>query len=92
MDLKLRGKVAVLTGASVGIGLAVAEGFAAEGVDLVLAARGRERLQEVAVDIATRYGVRVVPVACDVGTPEGVETRRTCEDYLGARMQTIRRP
>lgn len=73
MDLKLRGKVAVLTGASVGIGLAVAEGFAAEGVNLVLAARQRERLEQVALDIATRHGVRVVPVACDVGTTEGVD-------------------
>jgi 3-oxoacyl-[acyl-carrier protein] reductase len=73
MDLKLRGKVAVLTGASVGIGLAVAEGFAAEGVNLVLAARQRERLEQVAADIAMRYGVRAVPVTCDVATMEGVD-------------------
>jgi NAD(P)-dependent dehydrogenase (short-subunit alcohol dehydrogenase family) len=43
MDLNLRGKVAVITGGSVGIGLAVAEGLAAEGVDLLLAARDGER-------------------------------------------------
>jgi NAD(P)-dependent dehydrogenase (short-subunit alcohol dehydrogenase family) len=73
MDLKLRGKVAVLTGASVGIGLAVAEGFAAEGVNLVLAARQRERLEQVAAEIASRYGVRVVPVGCDVSASEGVD-------------------
>ncbi|WP_109482227.1 SDR family oxidoreductase [Paraburkholderia sp. C35] len=73
MDLKLRGKVAVLTGASVGIGLAVAEAFAGEGVHLVMAARQRERLEQVASDIAARHGVRVVPVACDVATPEGVD-------------------
>jgi NAD(P)-dependent dehydrogenase (short-subunit alcohol dehydrogenase family) len=73
MDLKLRGKVAVLTGASVGIGLAVAEGFAAEGVHLVLAARQRERLEQVAADLAARFGVRAVPVACDVATKEGVD-------------------
>ena len=40
MDLGLKGKVAVITGGSVGIGLAIAEGLAAEGVDIVIAARG----------------------------------------------------
>jgi len=43
MDLALKGKVAVITGGSVGIGLAIAEGLAAEGVNLVLAARLRIR-------------------------------------------------
>lgn len=72
MDLKLRGKVAVLTGASVGIGLAVAEAFAAEGVNLVLAARQRDRLEAAAADIAARYSVQTLPVACDVSTVAGV--------------------
>jgi NAD(P)-dependent dehydrogenase (short-subunit alcohol dehydrogenase family) len=73
MDLKLRGKVAVITGASVGIGLAVAEAFAVEGVHTVLAARQRDRLDAAAADIAARHGVRAVPVACDVATAEGVD-------------------
>jgi NAD(P)-dependent dehydrogenase (short-subunit alcohol dehydrogenase family) len=73
MDLKLRGKTAVLTGASVGIGLAVAEGFAAEGVNLVLAARQPERLADAAARIAAQHGVQAVAVACDVATVEGVE-------------------
>lgn len=72
MDLKLRGKVAVITGASVGIGLAAADAFAAEGVHLVLAARQRERLDAAAAEIAARHQVRAVPVACDVATTEGV--------------------
>jgi NAD(P)-dependent dehydrogenase (short-subunit alcohol dehydrogenase family) len=74
MDLNLRGKVAVLTGASVGIGLAVAEAFAAEGAQLVLAARQPERLDEAAASIAAQYGVKAVPVACDVSTQTGVDT------------------
>lgn len=45
MDLGLSGKVAVITGGSVGIGLAIAEGLAAEGCNLVLAARGSERVE-----------------------------------------------
>ena len=43
MDLQLKDKVAVITGGSVGIGLAVAEGLAAEGVNLVLVARQTDR-------------------------------------------------
>ena len=73
MDLGLRGKVAVVTGGSVGIGLAVAEGLAAEGVDLVLAARQAERVEAAAAAVAGRYGVRAVDVACDVATAAGCE-------------------
>src|ERR1700761_4785586 len=71
MDLGLAGKVAVITGGSVGIGLAVAEGLAAEGANLVLAARGEERLRAEAERIAAASGVRAVPVAADVGTAAG---------------------
>jgi len=71
MDLELRDKVAVITGASIGIGLAVAEGLAAEGVHVVMAARQGERLEEAAARVGKDYGVRAVPVACDVATAEG---------------------
>jgi NAD(P)-dependent dehydrogenase (short-subunit alcohol dehydrogenase family) len=73
MDLGLKGKVAVVTGGSVGIGLAIAEGLAAEGVDLVIAARGAERVGDEARRIAERFGVRVEGVACDVATPAGTD-------------------
>jgi NAD(P)-dependent dehydrogenase (short-subunit alcohol dehydrogenase family) len=72
MDLKLRGKVAVVTGASVGIGLAVADALAGEGVQLVLAARQQERLEAAAADLAARHGVRALAVACDVASAAGV--------------------
>jgi NAD(P)-dependent dehydrogenase (short-subunit alcohol dehydrogenase family) len=71
MDLHLRDKVAVITGASVGIGLAVANALAAEGVHVVLAARQADRLADEARNIADRHGVRAVPVACDVAKAEG---------------------
>jgi NAD(P)-dependent dehydrogenase (short-subunit alcohol dehydrogenase family) len=70
MELGLKDKVAVITGGSVGIGLAIAEGFAAEGVNLVLAARDEARLDRVAEAIRETHGVRVVPVACDVSLAE----------------------
>jgi len=73
MDLGLKGKVAVVTGGSVGIGLAIAEGLAAEGVDLVLAARDSERVRQEANRIAAAYRVRADPVACDVATREGTD-------------------
>lgn len=73
MDLGLNGKVAVVTGGSVGIGLAIAEGLAAEGCHLVLAARNAERLAAEAARIASATGVRAVPVACDVGTAAGCD-------------------
>jgi 3-oxoacyl-[acyl-carrier protein] reductase len=73
MDLKLRDKVAVVTGASVGIGFAIAEGLAAEGVNLVLAARQEGRLTLAAEKIAAAHGVKTIAVACDVGTAEGTQ-------------------
>jgi NAD(P)-dependent dehydrogenase (short-subunit alcohol dehydrogenase family) len=74
MDLGLGGKVAAITGASVGIGLGVAEAFAREGAHLVMAARGGERLDAEATRIAEEFGVSAVAVACDVATPAGAET------------------
>ena len=73
MDLGLKGKVAVITGGSVGIGLAVAQGLAAEGVNVVLAARQVERLQEAAAAIAKTFDVKALAAPCDVATPEGCE-------------------
>ena len=71
MELGLRDKVAVVTGASVGIGLAIANGLAAEGAHLVLAAREPGRLADAAAALKERHRVRAVGVACDVGTVEG---------------------
>jgi NAD(P)-dependent dehydrogenase (short-subunit alcohol dehydrogenase family) len=73
MDLGLRGKAAVITGASVGIGLGVAEGLAAEGVDIVLSARQGDRLKDAADRIASTCGVRTLAVAGDVATAEGTK-------------------
>lgn len=73
MDLGLVGKAAVITGGSVGIGLAVAEGLAAEGANLLITARGGERLQSEAARLAETFGVTVKAVAADVATAAGCD-------------------
>ena len=72
MDLGLRGKVAVITGASVGIGLAISEGLAAEGVYLVMVARQQDRLQGEATRLSEQFGVKSIAVPCDVATAAGI--------------------
>lgn len=73
MDLGLKDKVAVVTGGSVGIGLAITRGLAAEGVHLGLVARNGERLADVAREIGDEYGVRAIDVAGDVSAAADVD-------------------
>jgi NAD(P)-dependent dehydrogenase (short-subunit alcohol dehydrogenase family) len=73
MDLGLRNKLVVITGGSVGIGLAVAEGFAAEGANVLLTARGAERVEREAARIAEKFGVKARGVASDVATAAGCD-------------------
>jgi NAD(P)-dependent dehydrogenase (short-subunit alcohol dehydrogenase family) len=73
MDLDLKDKVAVITGGSIGIGLAVAHGLAAEGVHLALCARGEERLMEVAKTISHQHGTKAIGVKVDVSQPEDID-------------------
>jgi short-subunit dehydrogenase len=62
--------VAVVTGASSGIGLELSRVLANDQHDLVIVAQHPERLAQVARDIATQYGVRVVDLAADLSDPE----------------------
>ena len=71
MDLGLKGKRALVCASSKGLGRGCAEALAAEGVDLVMNARGAEALEETAAAIRAEHGVEVVTVAADVTTPEG---------------------
>jgi NAD(P)-dependent dehydrogenase (short-subunit alcohol dehydrogenase family) len=73
MDLKLTGKVAFVTGASKGIGRAVADQLAAEGADVVITARTAEPLERAASDIAARTGRTVIPLAGDMSKTEDVD-------------------
>src|SRR5688500_17897 len=72
MDLGLKDKVAVVTGGSLGIGLAVAEGLAQEGVHLALCARDEARVAKVAQDITGKYNVRTIGVKADVSNTDDI--------------------
>jgi NAD(P)-dependent dehydrogenase (short-subunit alcohol dehydrogenase family) len=73
MDLGLKGKRAVISGGSVGIGLAVAHALAAEGVEIAILARNQERVEREAKEIERRHGVRALGVAADVSRKEDID-------------------
>ncbi len=81
MDLK--GKVAIVTGASRGIGKALASTAASLGINLAIAARQEGPLEKTADEIATKYKVQILPVACDVTKLEDLENlvNKTREKY-----------
>ena len=69
----LKGHVAVVTGASTGLGLQMAKAFASQGANLVLLARRMNLLEENAKAITEEFGVEVLPFACDITKTEMVE-------------------
>ena len=84
MDLELRGKVALVSASSKGLGRAIAEELAAEGANLVLCARGEDALRQTAESIRKSAGVTVVEVAADVSAQAGLErVARTALDKFG---------
>ena len=72
MDLGLKGKAAIVTGASRGIGRVIALGLAEEGCNVALCARGQERLQETEKEVEAK-GVRALAVVADVTKAEDAE-------------------
>lgn len=73
MDLGLRGKRALVCGASAGIGRAVAEALAAEGANLLLVARREDFLKQLCDELQARHGVRTACISTDLSTSEGCE-------------------
>jgi NAD(P)-dependent dehydrogenase (short-subunit alcohol dehydrogenase family) len=84
MDLQLKGKTAVVTAASKGIGRAIALRLAGEGVNVAICARGEGALRETEAQLR-QTGVSVLARVCDVGDAAALE------GFLGAARQTFGR-
>ena len=73
MDLGIKGRRALVCASSRGLGKGCAEALAAEGVDLILNARGSEALEATANALRSQYGVAVTAVAADITSESGQE-------------------
>ncbi|KIL96547.1 3-oxoacyl-(acyl-carrier-protein) reductase [Fusarium avenaceum] len=74
MALPLTGKLAIVTGASRGIGLAITKALAARGANLVLAytsAKSADSTASLASELSSKHSIKVVPVQADLGVPTG---------------------
>jgi 3-oxoacyl-[acyl-carrier protein] reductase len=76
MDLGIRGRKALLSGASRGLGRACAFALAQEGVDITIVARRREALEETGAEIVAAAAVKVATVAADITTSAGRSAAR----------------
>ena len=72
MDLELKGKIAIVTGGSRGIGKAVARQLALEGVDVAIVARDEASLAATAAELSSETGRRIVPLVADTGDDASV--------------------
>jgi NAD(P)-dependent dehydrogenase (short-subunit alcohol dehydrogenase family) len=73
MDLGLKGKHAIVTGGSQGIGKAIALELAREGADVAIVARNKERLEAAAQELGRETSRKILPIAADVTSKEQVE-------------------
>jgi NAD(P)-dependent dehydrogenase (short-subunit alcohol dehydrogenase family) len=74
MDLGLKGKQAIVTGGSLGIGKAIARELAREGVDVAIISRNKERLDAAAKELSAETRGRVIALAADVTSREQVDS------------------
>jgi NAD(P)-dependent dehydrogenase (short-subunit alcohol dehydrogenase family) len=85
MELGLKGRTAAITGGSKGIGRAIAKGLAAQGVNLVLIARGQEQLEQTAAQIRQDTGVTVLAVTADITKADQVDaSAAAAKDAFGS--------
>jgi 3-oxoacyl-[acyl-carrier protein] reductase len=83
MDEFFKGKTAIVTGASRGIGLAIAENLALKGVNLALVSTRFEEIEKVSLNLEATYGVRVLPLQTDVKDYDEVlsSVNKTLEEF-----------
>src|SRR2546425_11575311 len=80
--LDLTGRVAIITGGSVGLGRQMAEGLAEMGANLVLCARKKERCVQTAEEMG-KFGVKTMALGCDVKNAAGIQEVRSEERRVG---------
>lgn len=85
MDLGLKNKVAIITGGSQGVGLAIAQGLAREGCNIAIGARGKEKLDSAVSDLE-KLGVAAAAIVSDFSRPEGCTT---FVEQAGSRFESI---
>ena len=79
----LKGRVAVISGASSGLGKQMARAFASQGADIAILARRLERLEELKGELE-KEGVKVLPIKCDVTSTEDIDNAaKTVEKEFG---------
>ena len=86
MELGLKDKIVLVTGASKGIGKAIAQAFAAEGSKVAISARGNEELQQAARDLSRSTGAEVIGVAADMS--KAADIARAVEEVV-KRFDTV---
>lgn len=84
MDLELRGRAALVGGATSGLGSASAEALAAEGCRLLLWSRHEERLRGRAEELRAAHGVEVAHVAADAASPDAAAVVTAAAEAFGA--------
>ena len=73
MDLKLKGKRALVTGASYGLGHACADVLAGEGVNIAICARDKDKVEAAAKELAAKHSVKAAGIAADLTKAEDLE-------------------
>lgn len=69
----LEGQVALVTGCSGGLGVQMAKALAFQGANIVAVARRMDKLEAVCAEIVEEFGVKALPVQCDITSTEAVE-------------------
>jgi uncharacterized protein len=83
------GNYALITGASSGIGLALAQQLAAKGFDVILVARSVDNLQALATELSERHGVKAQVAAADLTQPESVQNLATLLQKRGVAVRVL---
>ena len=85
MDLGIKGRVALVTGSSKGIGRAIANALAAEGAKVVICARNQDRLMETAKQIEVSSGIKVLAIQADLRNKDDIAliVNKTVEKFGG---------